>query len=485
MGRSNRLMGGVLTWSLLLGALSTLEQAVAVRIPSRSFSTQSKISKDFPTLFRQPLPRTQGTAEVQKTVNVTVYRITPLNYTGMTNMDTGDAAGDAFFGLYELTFPILCADPALKQLINCENVPILNIPGYNVYTEFLLEAVDRFGEYMECNPNPNTGIFACANLYERYESCWYDDKRWNTTFADLCDRNQCHCHVINYEAVGKGPTPFKDDHHDHPKDPPQCSSQSQIYHNVCIQDQKGKVEPSWTGIMTEADCCQSCNDMGFDECKYWSYRDDISDQGFKTPCHIYNMNLTRDDFANDPNCNTGSHTATSQLFSQIGDLSSNLNGTWYSTEKDGLCEKGQTIGKDCWWRIAETKRTVNATCVNNHLIDNVHQYGEPCFTACPSHQGTNISSTCFVKCLMDTLVGQPYAEPPVPPMPAATIVKAFQNAFLDKPEKDGGCPSVPVHDEAYVAEILAQVPEGQGFKIPARHYHHRHHGNEGHFKIQA
>jgi hypothetical protein len=27
-----------------------------------------------------------------------VYRITPQNYTGVRNMDTGDAAGDVFFG---------------------------------------------------------------------------------------------------------------------------------------------------------------------------------------------------------------------------------------------------------------------------------------------------------------------------------------------------------------------------------------------------
>ena len=42
------------------------------------------------------------------TKNVTVYRLTPINYTGVTNMDTGDAAGDVMFGLNQLLLPQLC-----------------------------------------------------------------------------------------------------------------------------------------------------------------------------------------------------------------------------------------------------------------------------------------------------------------------------------------------------------------------------------------
>ena len=34
--------------------------------------------------------------------NVTVYRTTPINYTGVANMDTGDSGGDAMFGLNQL-----------------------------------------------------------------------------------------------------------------------------------------------------------------------------------------------------------------------------------------------------------------------------------------------------------------------------------------------------------------------------------------------
>jgi hypothetical protein len=32
-------------------------------------------------------------------VNFTTYRVTPITYPGVTNMDSGDAAGDVMFGL--------------------------------------------------------------------------------------------------------------------------------------------------------------------------------------------------------------------------------------------------------------------------------------------------------------------------------------------------------------------------------------------------
>ena len=41
-------------------------------------------------------------------LNLTIYRVTPINYTGVTNMDTGDAAGDVMFGLNQLLLPQLC-----------------------------------------------------------------------------------------------------------------------------------------------------------------------------------------------------------------------------------------------------------------------------------------------------------------------------------------------------------------------------------------
>ena len=85
--------------------------------------------------------------------NITVYRITPQNYSGVTNMgellslpscscqlggwrvscllstlnaasaaDTGDAAGDAFFGLYEMAIPIMCSDEHMRRSEPCTSL---------------------------------------------------------------------------------------------------------------------------------------------------------------------------------------------------------------------------------------------------------------------------------------------------------------------------------------------------------------------------
>ena len=69
------------------------------------------------------------------TVNITAYRLTPINYTGITNMDTADARGDVLFGLLQLLLPQLCAvDP---DFLWCANRQYLS--GGNatmVYTQF-------------------------------------------------------------------------------------------------------------------------------------------------------------------------------------------------------------------------------------------------------------------------------------------------------------------------------------------------------------
>jgi hypothetical protein len=79
--------------------------------------------------------------------SVTLYRITPRNYTGITNLDTGDAAGDAFFGLYEMSAPVVCNGTSQRgaSTLLCTNEPLLQIPGFNVYIRVDVEVDDRFG----------------------------------------------------------------------------------------------------------------------------------------------------------------------------------------------------------------------------------------------------------------------------------------------------------------------------------------------------
>eukprot|EP00462_Mataza_sp_D1_P006390 CAMPEP_0175124088 /NCGR_PEP_ID=MMETSP0087-20121206/2590_1 /TAXON_ID=136419 /ORGANISM="Unknown Unknown, Strain D1" /LENGTH=307 /DNA_ID=CAMNT_0016405823 /DNA_START=30 /DNA_END=957 /DNA_ORIENTATION=+ len=133
-------------------------------------------------------------------VNMTVYRVTPRNYTGLTNLDTGDAAGDAFFGLYEMSAPVICEGPGADQNLLCRNEPILQIPGFNVYTSSVIEIDPRFGDYSECNPNPNTGVFNCTHFSKR---CWYKNPQFVKDFGSLCSKNECNCDVVEKQSVGR------------------------------------------------------------------------------------------------------------------------------------------------------------------------------------------------------------------------------------------------------------------------------------------
>ena len=47
--------------------------------------------------------------------DLTLYHVNQPNYTGITNMDTGDAAGDAFFALRSRFIPLNCAGEALTN----------------------------------------------------------------------------------------------------------------------------------------------------------------------------------------------------------------------------------------------------------------------------------------------------------------------------------------------------------------------------------
>lgn len=99
-------------------------------------------------------------AAADEWVKHTVYRTTPINYTGLTNMDSGDAHGDVYFGLAQLVLPPLCdIDPGFLW---CQNRKFLSDgAAHMVYTEFVVESRAAYGDYQPCNPDPTTGIFAC------------------------------------------------------------------------------------------------------------------------------------------------------------------------------------------------------------------------------------------------------------------------------------------------------------------------------------
>ena len=125
----------------------------------------------------------------------------------------------------------------------------------------------------------------------------------------------------------------------------------------------------------------------------------------------------------------------------IESLACMMQGTWYSTQTQGECSKGQVPGEagGCWWRLAETRRTVNQSCVDNRVIEVVQRQRPACWSACPGDTGTNRTQPCFLECLFDTMVGNVTAG--VPPMKPSTLTAAFETAVRNGPE-NGGCAAV-------------------------------------------
>jgi len=83
-------------------------------------------------------------------VNLTLYHVHPGNYTGINDMNTADAPGDAFFDLIGIMLPILCANESSSHQGGfCYN-PEERAHDL-VVTRVLVEADDRFGRYGKCN----------------------------------------------------------------------------------------------------------------------------------------------------------------------------------------------------------------------------------------------------------------------------------------------------------------------------------------------
>lgn len=127
---------------------------------------------------------------------------------------------------------------------------------------------------------------------------------------------------------------------------------------------------------------------------------------------------------------------------QVEHLGRILNGSWYSTQAAGECQQGQLAGKDCWWRLVEQTRNINASCVSENVIAAVMQHAKEkkslCFETCPS---VDRSSPCWINCLFQTLVGSP--EKKIPAMTKAQITAPFVRSFQSADPKNGGCPEVP------------------------------------------
>ena len=315
--------------------------------------------------------------------------------------------------------------------------------------------------------------------------CWYDDPQYNATFDKFCDRSECTCGAITQQAMGREesamchegrrrsrrrlqvtsgdtnlPDLTKEGWHSPPAPPPvpagfwHCT---QVLNDLCPWDQYRHDPAGCSSCATdnsdalkEAGCDQAAISHGcygnYEKC--FAVLDTLCSPAERynpTSCYSCAHDAKHTHALEAANCTEffldyecGRHHHHGSAWEEyIGALACHLNGTWYSTHSAGQCN-GNDNDPNCFWKVAKQGRTVNQTCVDNNVVAAVQKVRPECFAKCP--QPTNQSSSCYLHCLFDTMVGN--ATLKVKAMPVADIVQPFVNSFLTSDPTKGGCASV-------------------------------------------
>lgn len=315
------------------------------------------------------------------------------------------------------------------------------------------------------------------------DPCWYSDPRYNTTaaFVAACDKASCTCEAISKMALGREQSAMCW-HHSKPKpndtatatataptaavahgsaEPPEFWTCSEAVYDVCFDQLEDRDHPSLCAECALANrstlATRGCSSVPAAQ-RVCSNNNITCDATLRSLCPGLTTGKQSDTLA----CQAcawmhadalAQANCTSWLVNEVcyddddehenkweqymDDLACLMDGTWFSTDAAGECKPGGTTD-DCWWRIAEVKRTVNQSCVDDRVVQAVKQARGPgCWDACPAAQRTNVSSACWISCFFDTMLGTGYSKKHGP-MEAEDIAKAFAGAFLE----EGGCASV-------------------------------------------
>ena len=109
-------------------------------------------------------------------INVTMYHEGLSNTTGLSSMNSGDAAGDADFMLRAAGLPYLCSNASgeADRTFDCSDAE--QTGDDLVVSQFTIEMTDQWSEYAECNIDNGTYSCECRNHssaahYHSYVPC--------------------------------------------------------------------------------------------------------------------------------------------------------------------------------------------------------------------------------------------------------------------------------------------------------------------------
>ena len=198
----------------------------------------------------------------------------------------------------------------------------------------------------------------------------------------------------------------------------------------CVTGKPSRTLHGWNLGSTAAMACDACTDDP--HCSGWA----ITTPDNKTATLFVGETTVKEDIQCISATRTHSHWGGSGGRNWYGVSAG--PGYWFSTPVDGECI-GVPLGTGgCTWRVAETKKYANASCVDSKVDQAVEAAGKVCFDTCP--QPLDKISDCYLVCYLNTLIGDPAYN--LTAMTPEAITAPWVRAFEEDDPALGGCPIV-------------------------------------------
>lgn len=409
----------------------------------------------------------ESLGETGQPMNMTVYRITPFNTSGIRNKNTGDASGDVGFFLSRKNITQQCAkDP---HSFGCF------LDGDNMYGEFVVEVDGQWGPYEECNPvnvggsgGWEGGGWSDTRDFQCGENCLNPTRKANCTGNSGFGKKSNSTGIGGHSYGNSGPTCYCDGTgRQHqvvgrtPKGgtqnmggsapaywPPQCSSGfeppclksagrygCQTY-GGCVTGTVSKTLHGWDFGSTAAMACDACTDDK--ACSGWAFAGPDNKTATLFTGEVSVEKTSQCISASREHSRYGGGGGRNWYGVNAGP------GFWFSTPLEGECLPGQPVGSQtaagvpCTWRVVETKKYANASCIDGQVDIAVEAAGKVCFDRCP--QPLDKVSDCYLVCYLNTLVGDPAYN--LTKLAPELFVGPWVQGFTEDDPAKGGCPRV-------------------------------------------
>ena len=416
-------------------------------------------------------PPVDGAPNPRTRQNLTVFRMTAANVTGLANKDTGDAAGDMVFNMGERARPLECRHAAAPSGSMCGGTGTQSwlLQSSLVYLQFVIEVDGSWGPYQPCNLN--------LTIHSGPGHGQPGDRRWHCGPArvlqkdNMTDAALCRSCPRALAAVG-----WEDQNHSvgeyaiggHGRSSAACNATArrlcaaELQTNYsscrrCVSHVRRNLTAAGCGDAEADAICPpplppstSCGATAQRLCG-----------GYRTPMLRHNCSRCLENASSRlalggacresliyhhwcPAVQRPDYDANTTWIGLRPNprlISSKLGGSWFSTPAAGECSAGAVPGdgSGCTWRVVQLKKAANYSCVQGHVAAAVMRHNPGCFAACPDGARSDPPdpSDCWLKCFFNTFLGNRTTGDS--PMQAQPLLDAWQKSFASEDESAGGC----------------------------------------------